>query len=406
MAEQYQIMAIDSRDTQTNPKTEEQKPEPQRPKNELVCPSPRTKKVNMEKTSKKTVSQFTKVKKSNSKSSKLDQIGKDISSEKQQIDSFSIKPSSDKENSNQITKNEVKNPNFTSSTEELLGDSSISDWEHHFDCNQDEKLEDLKKSRTSNDTKSTLDSKNNNIDSSHSITEELLDNSSISNWEHLYHSNQDEKLEDLEKSRTSSDTKFSLDSKNNNISSSHFRPIKASKNKSWKSVPTNQLQYDYDDYNQGRNKDLENSYSFKENSDYHNNYIRKKIDSGLKTNQNEPLNSDPEYFYDCITNEAPEKPPTPKGRSQFDRVEKKDYKKIRKSNNKQTKPIKLGYTTQKNVKKMSCNIREFLVWIILDPHLDLDLTLNTIEFTLEIPKSIMIGQQFLCKNNLDTCQFA
>ena len=44
MAEQYQIMAIDSRDTQTNPKTEEQKPEPQRPKNELVCPSPRTKK--------------------------------------------------------------------------------------------------------------------------------------------------------------------------------------------------------------------------------------------------------------------------------------------------------------------------------------------------------------------------
>ena len=171
MAEQYQIMAIDSRDTQTNPKTEEQKPEPQKPKNELVCPSPRTKKVNMKKTSKKTVSQFTKVKKSNSKSSKLDLKGKDISSEKQQIDSFSMKPSSDKENSNQITKNEVKNPNFTSSTEELLGDSSISDWEHHFDCNQDEKLEDLKKSRTSTDTKSTFDSKNNNIDSSHSITE-------------------------------------------------------------------------------------------------------------------------------------------------------------------------------------------------------------------------------------------
>ncbi len=96
MAEQYQIMAIDSRDTQTNPKTEEQKPEPQKPKNELVCPSPRTTKVNMKKTSKKTVSQFTKVKKSNSKSSKLDQKGKDISSEKQQIDTFSIKPSSDK----------------------------------------------------------------------------------------------------------------------------------------------------------------------------------------------------------------------------------------------------------------------------------------------------------------------
>ena len=49
MAEQYQIMAIDSRDTQTNPKTEEQKPEPQKPKNDLVCPSPRTKKVNMKK---------------------------------------------------------------------------------------------------------------------------------------------------------------------------------------------------------------------------------------------------------------------------------------------------------------------------------------------------------------------
>ena len=32
MAEQYQIMAIDSRDTQTNPKTEEQKPEPQNSK--------------------------------------------------------------------------------------------------------------------------------------------------------------------------------------------------------------------------------------------------------------------------------------------------------------------------------------------------------------------------------------
>ena len=107
-----------SRDSQTNPKTEEQKPEPQKLKSELVCPSPKTNKINMKKKSGKTVSQFTKPKKSNSKSSNLDQNGQDIGSEKQQYDSFSIKPSPDKENSTQITKNEVKNPNFTSSAEE------------------------------------------------------------------------------------------------------------------------------------------------------------------------------------------------------------------------------------------------------------------------------------------------
>ena len=317
MAEQYQIMAIDSRDSQTNPKTEEQKPEPQKSKGEIVCPAPTTNKINMKKSSGKTVSQFTKSKKSNSKSLNLDQNGQDIGSEKQQIDSFSIKPKPDKENSTQITKNEVKNQNFTSNAEESLENSSISDWEHHYDCNQAQYADDnFSQNVNFNDLKEPFES---------------MDTKGIAN---------------------SIKTKSSNGASNQKDS---FRNIKASKVKKWKSI-SNQPQLDYDDCNQNRKEDLEKSSHPEESSNFYSFpitvYCKKISDSDLKPNQNESLNSDSEYFYDCVQNEALEKPSTPKGRSQFHIAEEKNYKKFRKSNHLETKPIKLGYTTQNNVEKI------------------------------------------------------
>ena len=246
LANQHQIMAIGH--WETSPKTEEQKPANQKLKSDISSSTPRTNGLNMKKAPKNTVSKAKNLKNSISKSKSLDlvQNGQEIGVDIQEFEDLPKKPNPDKENSVLFTKNEIDYPKLASNSEQILENSCLSDWE------------------------------------------DLYDSSHIEN------------LEDLETSRTLS--------------------------------PSNSEYYD-------------NLYGDE------NNHRRNLIYPPRDMYHNEPTNSEYDYFYDCIKNEELDNPSTQKMRPQFNDPKKIIYKKIEHSNQMETKPTKLGYTTHNNVKK-------------------------------------------------------